>query len=268
MILIKTLKLFGLKTHMSINKLKQEYRDEIARQFLDCVQRTVERVTGEDGTNRPFHSALLSEEALFWSRFERSFSTSFGQTVIERISAIAALSNGASFAGTQTETAVFLYQSTLQSIDNHISNLRGKNHRGSWNNDLYEINSVPYGGLVIEGRIISDLSWVKDGVVNYMSIKTVKPNIDQTAESKRDLLKLKVANPDSNVYFGLYYNPYGEPQSTYKWAPPQKIFNFLTDPCVLIGRNYWDTLGGVGFYDEILSIVESVGHETRGLISF
>ena len=49
----------------------------IANEFRDCIANTVRRIAGED-THRPFHAALLSEEALFWSRFERSFSTSFG----------------------------------------------------------------------------------------------------------------------------------------------------------------------------------------------
>jgi len=41
---------------------------------------------------------------------------------------------------------------------------------------------------IVEHRIISDLWWFKDGINHYMSIKTVKPNIDQTAVAKQDLL--------------------------------------------------------------------------------
>lgn len=60
------------------------------------------------------------------------------------------------------------------------------------------------------------------------------------------------------MYFGLYYNLFGEEQELYSWGPPQRIFGFQHDPCVLIGRNYWDTLGGAGFYDELLTIVGAV----------
>lgn len=95
-----------------------------------------------------------------------------------------------------------------------------------------------------------------------MSIKTVKPNIDQTAEVKRDLLKLKLADPTANVYYGLYYNPYGENKSDYAWSPPKNIFNFNTNPCILIGKEYWDTLGGIGFYEELLAIAQRVGIAT------
>ena len=41
-----------------------------------------------------------------------------------------------------------------------------------------------------------------------------------------------------------------------------RIFNFNTDPCVLIGKDYWDTLGGVGFYEEVLAIADQVGERT------
>ena len=96
-----------------------------------------------------------------------------------------------------------------------------------------------------------------------MSIKTVKPNIDQTAEAKRDLLKLKINDPEAQVYFGLYYNPYGENKADYAWAPPKGVFDFRNDSVVLIGRDYWDTLGGSGTYDEVLQIAQEVGVRTR-----
>lgn len=104
------------------------------------------------------------------------------------------------------------------------------------------------------------------GINHYLSIKTVKPNIDQTAEAKRDLLKLKLHDPSAKVYFGLYYNPYGKHRADYAWTPPKGIFDFSHDDVVLIGQDYWDTLGGVGTYDEVLEIARQVGRETRPLI--
>ena len=61
------------------------YRNLIADEFRNCVNDTIERVMGTEQTYRPFHMALLSEDVVFWSAFERSFSTSFGQRVIEEI---------------------------------------------------------------------------------------------------------------------------------------------------------------------------------------
>lgn len=240
----------------------REYEDFISSEFSSCVQNTIIRLAAED-TYRPFHSALLSEEALFWSRFERSFSTSFGQRVIEKISRVAALSGGAEVAINQKATTVNLSQSQLNSIEDHIMGLRTGCRAAHWYSDIAAILSAPLIGEQHPIRVISDLYWRKNGVNNYMSIKTVKPNIDQTAEAKRDLLKLKLADPTANVYYGLYYNPYGESKLDYAWSPPKNIFNFNTDPCILIGKEYWDTLGGNGFYEEILTIASRVGFITR-----
>lgn len=64
--------------------MEEQYRSKIATEFRNCVNNTIKRIDGE-ATYRPFHTALLSEEAIFWSRFERSFSTSFGQRVVEEL---------------------------------------------------------------------------------------------------------------------------------------------------------------------------------------
>lgn len=239
-----------------------EQKEAIAFEFQHCVERTILRLQSDDGY-RPFHAALLSEDALFWSRFERSFSTSFGQRVIEKISEICAISGGADMAMTQAQIIFQIDNNKLNHIDNHISQLRDGTLRGNWDRDLQNLQNIQELGITTEIRVISDLKWRVNGINHYMSIKTVKPNIDQTAEAKKDLLKLKVFDPHCQVYFGLYYNPFGEQRSDYQWSPPQRIFDFTRDCCVLIGREYWDTLGGVGTYEEVLQIARRVGETTR-----
>ena len=244
--------------------MDQSCRDVIAQEFLDCVRNTAVRLNNEE-TNRPFHSALLSDEALFWSRFERSFSTSFGQRVIEEISKHVAISGGASEASRQKNTEVRLDSATDRAIERHLDSLREQN-LSSWQATKEDISRTQLTGEHIVHRVISDLWWSKDGINHYMSIKTVKPNIDQTIVAKRDLLRLVMADPSCKVYFGLYYNPYGEDRTSYAHNPPMKIFDFHNDPCVLIGREYWDTLGGEGCYEIVLQIAQEVGIKTRKII--
>ncbi len=133
----------------------------------------------------------------------------------------------------------------------------------AWQSDLDRITQAGQFGSPDTRRVISDLWWSRDGVENFLSIKTVKPNLDQTAEAKRDLLKLAAEDPNRNVYFGLYYNPYGELSTDYAWTPPMSIFDMHNDASVLIGRDYWDTLGGAGTYEEVLEIAEEVGAQMR-----
>lgn len=239
-------------------------RKIIATEFEACVVNTIRRLDNEE-TNRPFHAALLSEEALFWSRFERSFSTSFGQRVIETISRVAALAGGAEESRCQKESVFSLDEGLLSAIEGHISSLRSKSTgmaSQSFVDVVKTIANAPLTGKTTNVRVISDLWWKKNGQNYYMSIKTVKPNIDQAAEAKRDLLKLAMMDRECKPHFGLYYNPFGEDRQDYSWTPPGRIFDFRTDPVVLIGRDYWNTLGGQGCYEEILEIAREVGKKT------
>lgn len=244
--------------------MKQEYKDLIANEFRSTCERTIERVAKKED-HKPFHEALLTSDILTYSAFERSFSTSFGQRAIEEISRYVVLANGATAAKRQKETIVSLPAKAISEIDAYLRYLRSGNATNSekdFENALRKI-MLRDGGSYEDVRIISDLWWNKDGINNYASIKTVKPNIDQTAVAKQDMLMLKAFDNACNVYFGLYYNPFGEDRESYTHNPPQAIFNMRTEPTVLIGRDYWDTLGGPGTYEELLEIAADVGEETR-----
>ena len=245
--------------------MEKQYRDIIAKEFRDCVLNTIHRLNNAE-TNRPFHAALLSDEALFWSRFERSFSTSFGQRVIEEISKVVAIAGGASVASRQKVTDIRLDSAVDAAITAHLTALRAGKNANSWSATIAELSNIPHTGDYIEHRVLSDLWWYKDDKNCYMSIKTVKPNIDQTGVAKQDLLRLTLAEPSCKAYFGLYYNPYGEERTSYAHNPPMGIFDFHHDEVVLIGRDYWDTLGGNGCYDIVLEIAREVGAETRELL--
>lgn len=236
--------------------------------LLDTVTRTIQRMTKED-TYRPFHKALLSDEIIKASRFERSFSTSFGQKAVEKISAEVLKTYGALNVETQKKIFINLSESKRSAIYNHITELRNSKKSGrkpSWDSDLKEILGVMDVLAEKEERVISDLYWERNGIKNYASIKTVKPNIDQTAQAKVDLLLLKANDPTANVYYALYYNPFGEKRSEYNPGAASGIFNFHTDEAVIIGKEYWDLLGGEGFYEELLAVFAKVGVKTKQLI--
>lgn len=248
--------------------MDDKYRNRIADEFRNCVKGTINRIMQNDRTYRPFHTALLSDDVIFWSAFERSFSTSFGQRVIEELARLVALSNGAEQAERQVETIIIIDQAYEEAIHDHMQQIRSKNKTmiNAWVPTVQNILKTPLSGKVRRVRIISDMWWRKDGIDNYVSLKTVKPNIDQTAVAKEDCLHLKIADPNCNAYFGLPYNPYGENREDYAFNPPMGIFDFRHDPVVLIGRDLWDTIGGKGCYDELLNIAAQVGVETQEII--
>ncbi len=215
-------------------------------------------------TYRPFHEALLTKELITASSFERSFSTSFGQGPIEEISKIIAIDNGF-LCERQKQIRVDVTKSASDEITRILASLRSGDSRPDWEKEMDRICALQKGDRVTV-RVLSDL-WLKDNEKEiFISIKTVKPNLDQTERAKRDMLLLKAHDSGYQTYFGLYYNPGGPKRKDYNWHVPSKIFNMKKDECVLIGGEYWEKLGGTGTYYQLLEIFNKVGQETRAKI--
>lgn len=180
------------------------------------------------------------------------------------------MSNGASVAERQKETFLNIDTAYYNQIISELKLLReglSYEYDRSFDKTISRILNTSRTELYSKVRVISDLWWVKDGVQNFISLKTVMPNLDQTEIAKKNCICLKVGIPECNAYFGLPYNPYGEEKSSYAHSIPKKIFDFDNDTNVLIGKDLWDKLGGVGTYNELISIAEAVGKKTRKLIS-
>jgi len=240
--------------------MKKVTKEQITSILQDCVNRAILRVK-KDKTYRPFHEALLTKKLVAASTFERSFSTSFGQGPIEEISKILAKSVGAETTR-QKETLVNVNKGAVDEIERILSALRSGESPPNWEKEISRITAFTKGDYVVR-RIISDLWIKKEDTEIFISIKTVKPNIDQTEIVKKDLLLLKAHNPQFKTYLGLYYNPGGPKRIDYNWSIPSKIFDMKHDECVLIGSEYWDLIGGKGTYKSLLKIFEKVGNDTR-----
>lgn len=247
--------------------MKQEIKDEIKQILLQCVENAIKRTNKKIEANsspKPFHTALLTPEIVRISSFERSFSTSFGQGPIERISRLVAISNG--FEATlQKESMVNLYKGAVDEVERICSALRGGSQTPNWEKEIQTISAFTKGDTVVR-RVITDLYLKKSGIEHFISIKTVTPNLDQSEKAKNDMLLLQAENKDYRTYFALYYNPNGPLRTDYKHNFPMKIFNMHTDKCVLIGRDYWDFLGGVGSYNELITIFSEVGEITKATL--
>ena len=229
-----------------------------------CVTRALQR-TKAKSSHRPFHESLLTKELVKASSFERSFSTSFGQGPIEEISLIIAEDFGFE-AKRQKETYVNVFKGAIDEIERICSSLRSGDKPPNWKNEIKRISAYSKGDSEVR-RVISDLWLKKDGKEIFISIKTVKPNLDQTEIAKKDMLLLMAHNPKFQTYFGLFYNPGGSKRTDYNWKIPFKIFDMINDSVVLIGEDYWNRIGDKNTYKELLEIFERVGEKTRKQIS-
>lgn len=105
----------------------------------------------------------------------------------------------------------------------------------------------------------------KNGIENYIEIKTAKPNINEFIGIKKQLLDWIAMRgsikPDVKIktFVAIPYNPY-EPQSYERWTL-QGLFDLEKE--ILVGKEFWDMLGGEGTYNDLLKVFEESGIELR-----
>ncbi len=246
-----------------LSQTNSKIKEILTRTVSNAISRTTKRIASNK-SHKPFHDALLTSDIVKISSFERSFSTSFGQGPIEQISELIATDNGFE-AQRQKQTLVNAYKGAVDEVERICSALRSGSQQPNWENEIKTISAFSKGDTVVR-RVISDLWLQKDETEHFISIKTVTPNLDQSEIAKKDMLLLKADNPKHQTYFGLYYNPHGTNRTDYNHNFPMKIFNMHHDNCVLIGKDYWDFLGGPGTYERLLEVFAEVGEETRKIL--
>lgn len=57
----------------------------------------------------------------------------------------------------------------------------------------------------------------------------------------------------------MAYNPYGKDRGSYKHSFSLKYLDMQNQ--VILGKEFWDLIGGEGTYGEVLSIYREVGKE-------
>ncbi|WP_324692641.1 TdeIII family type II restriction endonuclease [Candidatus Thiothrix phosphatis] len=74
-------------------------------------------------------------------------------------------------------------------------------------------------------------------------------------------LRAMDGSPVDGAYYALPYNPYGPRKEDYQWSFPKRWFDMCNDPCVLIGNEFWDFIGGEGTYTNFIHEVNQLGKE-------
>jgi len=211
----------------------------------------------------PFGARVVPMEVWKGSKFERSFVTSLGQNFFEHVAKLITEDTGSIAINQYTSTIkINTFRNTF--IEDLLNQQRtaGNTISPDWN---VEVNNL----LALNNRNMTDLEVISDlyvkrpsGEEEFYSLKTVKPNLDQTEIAKRNMLRILAFNPISEVYFALPYNPAGEGNlyRKSKHILPYRLFEMDNDPCVLIGEKFWNKLGqDPNTYSELLSIFDKVG---------
>ncbi|MBG9657066.1 TdeIII family type II restriction endonuclease [Cytobacillus firmus] len=252
---------------------------ELVRQHVQAVMERllIKRVITEPfleeeiNERNPFGSSVVPIEVWKGAKFERSFVTVLGQGIFEQLGRIIAEGTGA-FASNQYDKNLTINTFRTETIDSIIKKQRAKPKKGEKKatpdlsqelTQLLSLDNEKYENVTVK----SDLYIRReDGKEEYYSFKTVKPNLDQTAEAKKNLLLLKAGDPECEAYFALPYNPAGEGKlyTESKHSIPNKLFNMNDEDFVLVGSALWNKIGDdENTYAELLEIFQEVGQTSK-----
>lgn len=244
-------------------KLKNEIHDFLKERLLKKIE---EYSLNEEDSAKPFQYALFTQKGYLAKGFIHGCETSLGNWH-ESIAQIIAkdnfkvakkLQNNFKLKGKITREAQRTFENILSELDSVI-------REPNPTSEAEELFKASQKRNYLEDRIQTvDLYLEKEnGEEIYFEIKGPKPNKNEMRATKRDLLEIYALRAQENkkakVYLGMYYNPYF-PRDYERWTC-LKFFKKGKD--FLIGKDFWDFLGGVGAYEELINIYEEVGEEIR-----
>ena len=217
------------------------------------------------GDIKPFHEKLFSKKKIREASFFHSCSTTIGVTLFQNI-AYSIARNSKNFKRVEKQFRVegnFSNQakSLIEDIIFDLGRKKDDPQKRTPNikEEIKEILSI--SGTGEKSSQVIDLFLInRKNEEIYIEIKTTKPNKGESEKIKRTLLKIvALRNKPVKVLCGIAYNPY-EPEE-FAWPIPLNYLKIGED--LLIGKNFWDFLGGKGTYEKLLNIFEETGKELK-----
>ncbi|MGK9368890.1 TdeIII family type II restriction endonuclease [Melioribacter sp. Ez-97] len=214
----------------------------------------------------PFHTRLLGKDRLALYQFIHSLITNFGLTIFEPV-ALSIAESKFNVAKSQYKVGDRISEDSLYVIQKIMDNLTSATTRPDKIKELELIRqSINPSKTRKTKPTVTDL-FLQDrkGNTFLIDIKTAKPNKGNFKEFKRTLLEwaavalLNDPNDKINTLLAIPYNPY-EPNPYARWtmAGMIDIKNEL-----MVGKEFWDFLGGKGTYDDLLICFETAGIDMR-----
>jgi len=240
--------------------LDNKQKDYIKEVIISCLRAKFQYYKPESN-NMPFHYRLLGKDRMALYSFIQSLNTTFGTSIFEPVAVALAQNNFK-----KVEKQYVIGDRINSECQNVIQYIMNSLTLGSTPNKQKEIELIR--AAVLKGHT-NKMKTVKvdlyletfDGEMFFFDLKTAKPNISNFKDFKRTLLEwVGIAltdNPNAKVnsLIAIPYNPY-EPQPYERWT----IKGMLDDKEeLLVGKEFWDFLGGNDVYEDLLDCFEQVG---------
>ena len=255
------------KMKVAINLVIRAMMDRI----MDKVLVSDPFITKEKKKKKPLYASLVPDEIFKGSHFERRFVTPFGDAW-EKLAIVAAeeglgfAKKGHSIIGNINSERLRRIQEVLNKLEH--SSEKGKRIKPDWEKELSYV-LAGQSASKIPTTVVCDVyaEDKKTGKKYAFELKAPLPNSDQTKVSKEKILKLYAMSPVSIDYafYALPYNPYGKKEN-YAWSFPARWFDMKHDPVVLIGDEFWETIGGEGTYNAFIEAVNEIGKDYKDRI--
>lgn len=233
------------------------------------VKKIEEYTLSDEDAAKPFQYALFTKPGYLAKGFIHGCETALGNwhESIARMIASDTCVVAKKLQGS-TKLQGRITREAQHATDNILSDLesvrREPNHDAEWRD--IERASKPSKHYEVRSQTIDLFLQRENGEEVYFEIKGPKPNKNEMRAAKRDLLEILAMRACEGirvkVFLGMYYNPYF-PKEYERWTC-LKFFEKGGD--FLIGKDFWDTIGGAGTYEKLIAIYERVGEELRPLL--
>jgi len=244
--------------------LTNKDRNQIVKTIKICLRKKFESYKPETD-NMPFHYRLLGRDRMALFSFLQSLNTTFGTSIYEPVARDLAKP---SFKEVQTQYK--LGNIITEGAQNEIQKIMNDLSMGGEVDKMKEterIRKVAQSGK--ENRLKSvkaDLFLVsKTNEVFMFDLKTVKPNKGDFISYKRNMLEWLAVyffqNPKAkaNTIISIPYNPY-EPKPYVRWTM-KGMLDLKRE--VMVAEEFWNFLGGVDAYTDLLDCFEKSGIDLR-----
>lgn len=244
----------GQKEHIK-NILRSKLREKIAA-FAE-----------QEDMNKPFYSSLFSQEIVFTASLLQSIYTWLGGKW-EEIAEVMATGN---FLGVErryrlegeiTPREQAKIDDILKDLELGARQVRIEEAKSELSDSFREDDQRRRASETV------DLFLRTSNKEFYIELKSVKPNKNEMRAAKQDLLNVLAMRQKVRdmkgvyVYLALPFNPYFS--GKYRRWTVTKFFKSGED--LLVGKSFWDFVGGEGAYEELLEIFKEVGKEAMDLI--
>lgn len=212
-------------------------------------------------TSMPFLSRLIQNNEVVASySLLTSLATTLGQSIYENLGVMIA-EHDAQETSRQMKMGGGLSVDRNNVINNIMRELRNGTRKTNKKKETLEILAAPNKNAKFqkEGNV-ADFYMKRNDEEYYFEIKTVKPNIDIFTASKRKMLEW-IARKDKPIksIVALPYNPYAP--KPYERFTEQNLFDRNEE--LVIGKEFWDFLGGKNTYEDLLELFDITGKKFK-----